>query len=95
MTASKAVDVKSVSSPFAAADGGEAPVKYAAETADDVMIRRAFTVGDFKTCVARCLATNRMADALMFALYVNVDGPYRIAITPSHHHTITPSHHRN
>jgi len=39
------------------------------EDADDRAIRQALVFGDFKTAVARCLASNRMADAIVFASF--------------------------
>lgn len=39
------------------------------EDADDVAIRKALVFGDFKAAVDRCLASNRMADAIVFASF--------------------------
>jgi protein transport protein SEC31 len=44
-----------------------APVTDDPETEHDVIVRQALTVGDFETAVERCLATDRMADALVFS----------------------------
>ncbi len=45
------------------------PDKPFVEDTDEVFIRQALVFGDFKSAVQRCLATGRMADAIVFASF--------------------------
>jgi protein transport protein SEC31 len=45
------------------------PSKPFVEDADDKAIRQALVFGDFKAAVAKCLQSNRMADAIVFASF--------------------------